>query len=69
MNPVYRVVEDACHLSDEVTALHPEFSWREMRGFRNFVAHGYGAINRRMAWGVIENNLKELKGLLEEILG
>ena len=66
MNPVYRIVEDACHLSDALMDLHPSFSWREMRGFRNFVAHGYGEINRAMAWDVITCNLPELRDLLEE---
>lgn len=68
MNPVYRIVEDACHLSDDLMSAHPSFEWREMRGFRNFVAHGYGAIDRRIAWHVIETNLPELKSIVEEVL-
>ena len=68
MNPVYRVVEDACHLSDELMGLHPSFKWRDVRGFRNFVAHGYGAIDRRIAWSVIENRLPELQALLLGLL-
>ena len=68
MNPVYRIVEDACHLSDEFMSLNESFSWREMKGFRNFVAHGYGAINRTIAWGVIKRHLPELKHMLVVLL-
>ena len=68
MNPVYRIVEDACHLSGDLMNAYPSFEWREMRGFRNFVAHGYGAIDRRIAWHVIETNLPELKSIVKEVL-
>lgn len=60
MNPVYRIVEDAIHLSDEVVDGLPEFPWRDIRGFRNFIAHGYAAINRGAAWNVIDRDLPEL---------
>ena len=49
MNPVYRIVEDAAHLSEAVVAAFPDFAWSEMTGFRNFMAHGYGEIDRRIA--------------------
>ena len=64
MNPVYRIVEDAIHLSDGVVDELPEFPWRDMRGFRNFVAHGYAAINRGAAWNVVEKDLPELMAAL-----
>lgn len=60
MNPVYRIVEDAAHLSNDVVSTYPDFAWGEMVGFRNFVAHGYGEIDRRIAWNVIVNDLPDL---------
>lgn len=69
MNPVYRIVEDACHLSDELTKAHPSVAWREMRGFRNFIAHGYGSINREIAWKAIRDDLPELKSIARGVLG
>lgn len=37
MSPVYRIAEDALHLSDEVQSAFPEYPWNDIRGFRNFV--------------------------------
>lgn len=64
MNPVYRIVEDACHLSDSFSGAYLEFAWREMKGFRNFIAHAYGSVNRAIAWDVITLRLPELHRLL-----
>ena len=43
MSPVYRIAEDALHLSDEIQSAFPEYPWNDIGGFRNFVAHGYVA--------------------------
>ncbi|WP_139651205.1 HepT-like ribonuclease domain-containing protein [Raoultibacter phocaeensis] len=69
MNPLYRIVEDAVHLSDAVVSAYPECSWKEIRGFRNFIAHGYSAIDRGIAWGVIENDVPKLKRVLVAYIG
>lgn len=66
MNPVYRIVEDAAHLSEEVISACPELAWHEMRRFRNFIAHGYGEIDRRIAWNVIVGDLPKLARSLEK---
>lgn len=57
MSPVYRIAEDALHLSAEVVDCLPELPWREIRGFRNFVAHGYREIDRRIAWEVATRDI------------
>ncbi|MCI8468942.1 MAG: DUF86 domain-containing protein [Eggerthellaceae bacterium] len=57
MSPVYRIAEDALHLSAEVVDRLPELPWREIRGFRNFVAHGYREIDRRIAWEVATRDI------------
>lgn len=46
MSPVYRIAEDALHLSEEVQSAFPEYPWNDIRGFRNFVAHGYREVDR-----------------------
>lgn len=66
MNPLYRIVEDAIHLSDAVTRSLDEVPWKEIRGFRNFVAHGYSSINRAMAWEVVSVDLPALVDGLRE---
>lgn len=66
MSPVYRIAEDALHLSDEVCAGCPGYPWDDIRGFRNFVAHGYRQVDRAMAWGVVERDIPELVRVLGE---
>ena len=45
MNPVYRIAEDAIHLSGDVISACPDIPWKNIRGFRNFIAHGYAEID------------------------
>ncbi|MEG0322785.1 MAG: HepT-like ribonuclease domain-containing protein [Raoultibacter sp.] len=66
MNPLYRIVEDVVHFSDEIILANPEYPWKEIRGFRNFIAHGYSAINKAIAWNVIEKDLPKLQRILEK---
>ena len=69
MSPVYRIAEDALHLSDEVQSRFPKYPWNDIRGFRNFVAHGYREVDRAIAWKVIEDDIPELENILEMWLG
>lgn len=64
MNPVYRIVEDTVHISDDLMARHEDYPWHKIRGFRNFIAHGYSEIDRSIAWKVIEQDLPELADIL-----
>lgn len=66
MSPVYRIVEDALHLSDELQQRYPEYPWNDIRGFRNFVAHGYREVDRRIAWKVIRDSIPNLAKILKE---
>lgn len=68
MNPLYRIVEDAVHLSDRVTACLPEIPWHNLRGFRNIVAHGYWEIDREAAWLIIRDDIPELVSALERYI-
>lgn len=64
MSPVYRIAEDALHLSDEVGAFAPNYPWNDMRGFRNFVAHGYREVDRAVAWKVTTVSIPALADVL-----
>ena len=64
MSPVYRIAEDALHLSDEVQSAFSEYPWNDIRGFRNFVAHGYREVDRSLAWKVIVDDISELEKAL-----
>ncbi len=68
MNPVYRITEDAIHLSDDVISACPDIPWKNIRGFRNFIAHGYAEIDRAIAWKVVVGDIPELVSALKRMV-
>ncbi len=44
------------------------YPWHQVRGFRNFILHEYHAIEFRIVWQAIQNDLPELKNIVEQIL-
>lgn len=66
MSPVYRIAEDALHLSDELQMEYPQYPWKDIRGFQNFVAHGYREVDKRIAWKVVANSIPELEKILRD---
>lgn len=51
----------------EFTALHPELPWRNMRGMRNRIAHGYFNIDFNVVWDTVKIALPPLIQALENI--
>ncbi len=64
--PVYTLVEDALHLSDEVMDFFPDYPWSDVRAFRNIAAHGYRRVSKEIAWKVISEDIPKLAALLKE---
>lgn len=48
-------------LSNDFTSTHTGIPWRQIRGFRNIVAHAYGTIEPAVVWDIIFNDIPELK--------
>lgn len=44
----------------DFTARHPEVPWREMKGMRNRIAHGYFDINLDVVWDTVKTALPQL---------
>jgi len=44
----------------EFTNAHPAVPWRNMRGMRNRIAHGYFDINLDVVWDTVKTALPEL---------
>lgn len=56
--------EAATQIADEYpefTSAHPEVPWKQMRGMRNRMAHGYFEINLDVVWDTVQLSLPELE--------
>ena len=54
--------------SPEFTGLHPDIPWRQLRGMRNRMAHGYFEIDVAIVWETVAASLPELEAKLRRIL-
>lgn len=45
-----------------------DYPWYKVRSFRNMIAHQYFNIKLPAVWQIIENDLKELQGVIQTIL-
>lgn len=51
----------------EFVEAHPEIPWRNMRGMRNRIAHGYFEINLDVVWDTVHTALPDLLERLQAI--
>ena len=59
--------EAIIYVDDDVLAKY-DYPWHQVRGFLNFILHEYHAIEFRIVWEAIQNDLPELKKITEQIL-
>ncbi|MBM6755282.1 DUF86 domain-containing protein [Collinsella tanakaei] len=43
-------------------------AWKNIRGFRNFVAHGYAEIDRAIAWKVVIEDIPSRAASLSDLI-
>jgi len=60
--------EAANKISDDVHQKYPEVPWRQIVGFRNRIVHEYFGVDYEIVWNIKEENLENLKLLIQEIL-
>ena len=60
--------EAARRVSQDTRDAHPEIPWAGIIGFRNVLAHKYGAIDYRRLYTVLRDGAPELITALENIL-
>ncbi len=65
---VLRVAEEAGKLSDTSKRLHPEIDWRGVAGMRNYLAHDYGNVDRRMVWEAVTEEFALLANACSQIV-
>ena len=51
----------------EFAAQHPEIPWKQMRGMRNRMAHGYFEINLDIVWDTVQQSLPDLEFKMTEL--
>lgn len=56
------------HHPEFVTA-HPQFPWRNMRGMRNRIAHGYFELDLGIVWDTVDSALPRLLRTIRQIGG
>lgn len=65
---VLRVTEEAGKLSERAKGLHPEIDWRGISGMRNYLAHDYGNVDRRMVWAAVTEEFDLLATACKQIV-
>ncbi len=60
--------EAVTQLPENIKIEFPEVPWREVKDFRNVVAHKYFKINLERIWDIIENKLDALEEQILTIL-
>lgn len=55
-------------LSDSFLNAHKQIPWRQIKGFRNIVAHAYGTIEPAVVWDIISHDLSSLKDYCQTCL-
>ena len=56
------------NIPDEIREQYPEVPWSAVAKMRDKLAHQYFGINVKVVWDTVQNDLAELKPLIEKIL-
>ncbi len=60
--------EAANNISENLKLQHPDLPWHQIIGLRNEVAHGYFNIKPEIIWQTIQEDVPQLKKVVEKIL-
>lgn len=55
-------------LTDDFKISHSGVPWKQIRGFRNIIAHAYGTIEPAVVWDILMNDLPTLKSYCQKCL-
>jgi uncharacterized protein with HEPN domain len=65
--PLLQIGELSAHFkTDEPFTTFPNVPWRDIKGFRNVVVHGYGSIDHNVAWNTVIDGTAELRSEILE---
>lgn len=57
------------HLPIELTTRHPEVAWKNIAGFRDFLAHAYFGIDDDIVWDVVRHKVGPLENAVRNLQG
>ncbi len=60
--------EAAKHVPDDVAARAPEIAWRNVRGMRDVLAHGYFGVSVEILWATATTKIDEIEGAVRKLL-
>lgn len=60
--------EAAYKLTHDFKETHHELPWREIIGMRHLLVHGYFAVNEKILWDVITNDIPNMIPILENYI-
>jgi uncharacterized protein with HEPN domain len=55
-------------LPDDLRSRYPAVPWRKITGTRDYIAHGYESVDYDVIWGVLDQEIGELKKAVQAIL-
>jgi len=59
--------ESARRLSAETQAKAADLDWSAIISLRNRIAHGYGSVDHRLVWSIVEMELDRLADVVERL--
>lgn len=65
---IFQIGELAKGLSDELIKEYSKQPWKEIKGMRDIIGHGYGTIDLEIVWNTAKTNIKDLHKYINTIL-
>jgi uncharacterized protein with HEPN domain len=56
------------HLPSDLISLHPMVAWKNIAGFRDFLAHAYFGVDEEIVWDIISAKLDPLETAVQSLL-
>ncbi len=61
--------EAAKNMPDDVIAEAPAVPWRQVRGMRDVLAHGYFGLETKVIWSIVTTQIEPLEAAVRKLLG
>ena len=65
---IFQIGELTKGLSDELINKYNKMPWKQIKGMRDRIGHGYATIDYDIVWDTAKNSINELKDYVEIIL-